>query len=480
MEATPAVDTIALASAGDNEVKIINLKLDREIMKFKHSSQVQSITFSTMSCYAYCVVASGSSLNIWNLNEKTLAHTYKTKCGSNILSSCFLPNSTTIIYSTTYATSKMNIDFLDNDQSRLEHLLTRSGGTKGIQALAFSQNDAGLIFYGSDCSLWRRHIYTGTLTLEMRRENHEHIFLGPIVEIISPSLSPLVFTRHQNSSKVQMWSDSKKNCKTLFTNFQCPVSALAFHPDLHHIIVGGDNGNLCRLNIQSGNIRGNYPPVPTDRSRHKHINRAVGKFGKMNTSTDRYVNQIVPSGSPIVGIVVSPMGGFFIAVNRLGYISKWDVKSGRLLSVKLINQRGLVACKSYGDKETKVTRCCTSPNSMILAILTTFGSIFMIDTSNMCLIRKIGNIRVTGFTQLFLNYDGRRLYTSNTDGTIMVYDVPTNACIDKLSFSRPILAMALDPKKGLLATIDGHDGGKAGIRLWRDRSFYETLLLNGR
>ena len=306
--------------------------------------------------------------------------------------------------------------------------------------------------------------------------------LGKISEIMSSPAISLVFTRHESSSFVQIWSDTKKNCKSLDTTFVSPTSAMCLHPDLSHLIVGAENGSLCRINIQSANIRGYYPPVPTDKSKRRNISRAVGKFNGISNAGNKYINQIVPTGSPIIGISVEPLGSYFVSISKVGYVCKWDIYSGRLISAKLITKDGLVPCKTYSQKELTVSKVASSGNSTLMGAVTAFGNIFVIDTTHMGLIRKIGanKIGLSGCTGLLISQDGRRLYTSNMNGSVEIYDVPTNTCIDKLNFVHPILAISLDPKKGILATLDSQAGGRAGIRLWRDKSFYHSIMLNGR
>ena len=291
-----------------------------------------------------------------------------------------------------------------------------------------------------------------------------------------------MFTLHESSSFVQIWSDTKNLCKTLDTKFDAAATSMCFHPDLSHLIIGSETGQLCRINIQSGNIRGYYPPLPVDKTKHRNISRAVGNFSNLSNRPNKYVNQVVPTGSPIIGMIVAPLGGFFVSVSESGYVCKWDVYSGRLVSAKIVTASGLHSCKSYNQDNITVTKVASSPNGTLLAMITSFNNIYVVDTAHMSVIRKIGgsDIGMSGFTGLLLSYDGRRLYTSNIDGSIIVYDVPTNTCIDKLNFAHPVLAMSLDPKKGLLATVDGHAGGRSGIRLWRDKSFYHSVMLNGR
>eukprot|EP00814_Leptocylindrus_danicus_P007283 CAMPEP_0116005770 /NCGR_PEP_ID=MMETSP0321-20121206/1348_1 /TAXON_ID=163516 /ORGANISM="Leptocylindrus danicus var. danicus, Strain B650" /LENGTH=451 /DNA_ID=CAMNT_0003474231 /DNA_START=1016 /DNA_END=2371 /DNA_ORIENTATION=+ len=114
-----------------------------------------------------------------------------------------------------------------------------------------------------------------------------------------------------------------------------------------------------------------------------------------------------------------------------------------------------------------------------MAIVTAYHNIFVIDVSHMGLIRKIGSNLVSscGVTGLLISYDGRTLYASHMDGSVTIYDVPTNTLIDKLMFTHPVQTISLDPQKGLLATT--HTNSFA-IYLWRDKRVYENVLLHSK
>ena len=177
--ATPAVDTLAIATGRSHKVQIINLKLDRIVMTLQHNQRIESMTFSTMARVAYLAVASGHRLYIWDLTNRSLMHNHSESRQNNTILTCaFLPNSTTLVYSTRCSVTKMNVEILDEgaqdeqqQNTKLVELITRGGAKEGISALELGQYDTGLVLYGCGESLWRRHMYTGTLTRALTREN---------------------------------------------------------------------------------------------------------------------------------------------------------------------------------------------------------------------------------------------------------------------------------------------------------------------
>jgi len=85
--------------------------------------------------------------------------------------------------------------------------------------------------------------------------------------------------------------------------------------------------------------------------------------------------------------------------------------------------------------------------------------------------RHTGPISDFGFSP-----DARTLYTSSLDGTIRVWDVPTNSCVDWLAFDTPPTSLTVSPTGEFLATTHS---AKLGISLWSDRSFYQTVHVDG-
>ena len=62
------------------------------------------------------------------------------------------------------------------------------------------------------------------------------------------------------------------------------------------------------------------------------------------------------------------------------------------------------------------------------------------------------------------------------DGTIRVWDVPTGSCVDWLAFPTPPTSLTLSATGEFLATSHV---GQVGISLWCDKSFFQTVFLDG-
>lgn len=120
-------------------------------------------------------------------------------------------------------------------------------------------------------------------------------------------------------------------------------------------------------------------------------------------------------------------------------------------------------------------------DSDFLAISLEDFSIIMFDCSSHSIVRKFGVEGSTTrhsapITDMAFGPDGRRLFSSSLDGTIRVWDVPTNTCVDWMTFSTAPTALSLSCTGEFLATA--HQG-RLGISLWCDRSFFQTIHIDG-
>ena len=108
-------------------------------------------------------------------------------------------------------------------------------------------------------------------------------------------------------------------------------------------------------------------------------------------------------------------------------------------------------------------------------------SVSLFDCATQLIVRRFGtvgsNARHTGpITDVIFGPDGRKLYTSSIDGTLRVWDVPTNTCVDWMTFASPPIALSLSCTGEFLATA--HQG-RLGISLFCDKSFFKTVHLDG-
>ena len=165
-----------------------------------------------------------------------------------------------------------------------------------------------------------------------------------------------------------------------------------------------------------------------------------------------------------------------------------DTLNKTLVSVGSDSKLILCSCTTHAPHSkspihlpTPATKLVHARDSDLLAIALEDYSIVLFDYNSLSVVRKCGlpgnKSRHTGpISDIAFGPDSRKLFSSSLDGTLRVWDVPTNTCIDWMTFSSPPTSLTLSTTGEFLATA--HQG-KLGISLWCDRSFFQTVHLDG-
>lgn len=276
------------------------------------------------------------------------------------------------------------------------------------------------------------------------------------------------------------------------------ATAVAISTCGNFALVGTKGGAIYKYNVQSGNPRGSYP-VADDTKKDGGKKRQAGDIGrtfqelekKMKLSNrasnidkeeqdrveqDRKRKHLEAKlrvasheGFSVKGIAVDAVNRTVISVGEDAKLILWNFKTHAPHK------------KSPYQLPAAATKLCHVRDSDLAAIALEDYSALLFDCSNLSVVRRFGFgdkscCHTAPISDIGFSPDGRTLYTSSLDSTIRVWDVPTNSCVDWLGFSTPPSSLTVSPTGEFLATTHA---GKLGISLWSDRSFYQTVHVDG-
>lgn len=268
-------------------------------------------------------------------------------------------------------------------------------------------------------------------------------------------------------------------------------------------IVGTKGGMIYKYNVQSGLPRGSYPKKSNyddDDYTKGGSEKTDGLAGNVNRTTkllerslkihklnnDREItkkeatvierrrarwNKARHLNSAVTGVAVDGINKTLVSVGSDSKLIIWSF-------TKHIPLRNSPV--ALNAPATKLLHC---RESGLIAVALNDYSVVMYDpsSSHMKPVRTFGKIgsEVRHFgpiTDLCFGPDGRKLLTASLDSTIRVWDVPTHTCVDWLLFKSVPTSLTLSPTGEFLAT--SHEG-KVGMSLWCDRTFFESVAVDG-
>ncbi|CAB9522538.1 RNA-associated protein 21 homolog [Seminavis robusta] len=269
-------------------------------------------------------------------------------------------------------------------------------------------------------------------------------------------------------------------------------------------VVGTKGGVIYKYNVQSGNPRGSYPRdagegddgdgfkrkrlQPGDVKRTMKSLEKKMKISNRASNLDKRDQDAVQealveqrrqaklklachSGYAVAGLAVDSTNKTMISVGADAKLILWNFATHAPHK------------KSPYQLPSPATLLCHVRDSDLAAIALEDFSTLLFDCTTLSIVRRFGGgstaelSRHSGpISDIGFSPDGRTLYTGSLDGTVRVWDVPTNTCIDWLGFETPPTSLTVSPTGEFLATSHM---GKLGLSIWSDRSFYQTVNVNG-
>lgn len=275
----------------------------------------------------------------------------------------------------------------------------------------------------------------------------------------------------------------------------CHATSIALSACGNFAVVGTKGGVIYKYNLQSGLPRGSFPRDATDDVQKNgknaklagNINRTtkmLEKTLKVHKLTNEDVDETVLRNkeilqerlkyarhidSSVVGLAVDTLNRTLLSVGSDSKLILWS------FTTHAPHRNTPITLSS------PATKLVHAQDSDLLALALEDYSIVLFDFSRLNIVRRFGIIgskscHAAPISDVAFGPDGRKLYSSSYDGTLRVWDVPTNTCVDWLSFASPPTSLSLSATGEFLAT--SHQG-RLGISLWCDKSFFQTVHLDG-
>jgi len=347
-------------------------------------------------------------------------------------------------------------------------------------------------------------------------DNTAELLLPPLTDLAlcearSRDWGDLV-TIHENHSFAYVWSTRRgAQCGPILRQDGWNVSAMkqpppyatqatsvAMSPCGSFALVGTRGGTIYRYNVQSGIARGSYPRMETsDMDAAKRKSKTIGdvhrttmaleknlKTNSRSSNLDKKkldmeesakrdkrlkakLQSACHSGHAVTGLAVDAVNKTLISVGADAKLILWNFHTHAPHQ------------KSPYSLPCPATKMCHVRDSDLAAIALNDYSIVLFDCTTLSIVRRFGKGKSqhkAALTDLGFSPDGRTLYTASLDKTIRVWDVPTNTCVDWLSFQSAPTSITVSPTGEYLATTHAN---KLGICIWSDKSYYQTVHLDG-
>lgn len=265
----------------------------------------------------------------------------------------------------------------------------------------------------------------------------------------------------------------------------------------NYALVGTRGGTIYKYNVQSGLTRGTFPVNESNSSVTEgkikdagDIRRTFRELEKKMKMSNRTSNMDKAEEDRIetakrearrnTKLRIASHTGHAVTGVAVDSVNKTVISVGEDSKLILWNFSTHTPHKNSPSKlPAPAKKLCHVKNSDLAAIALADFSALLFDCSTLIIVRRFGygTARHTGpISDLGFSPDGRTLFTSSLDSTIRVWDVPTNTCVDWLGFSTPPTSLAISPTGEFLATTHA---SRLGISLWSDRSFYQTVHVDG-
>jgi U3 small nucleolar RNA-associated protein 21 len=450
----PVLDVVGVGY-GDGSIAVMNLKSDELIMTLnqKEHGSVSSMSFRNDSVGGQLVTGTDKGdLVIWDLNKKAVHSFHKQAHGPGGVSTVAFLDTLPLMISAGQSDNALCVHIFDLPNGGCRLLKERRGFTSDLDFLMpYGEHD---LLVGSNNEVGRLNLIQSHQDKVWSQKNLQNQTSGQnslmpwkfrnMPQGMLPRLTsishcpdrlrhydwPTVITTHEGLPDAYIWSPHqealvnrmliiKDRKKT--TGSEAPRAVqVAVSTCGNYAVMGLDNGELHRFNVQSCYHRGLVGTLPS-----------------------------------------APVAAKFLSARELLTADKeairiWNVVPRPSLISTLTCVSDIARIETYGFL------CAVSH--------TEANRVSVVDIHTD---RRVRTIEVSGkVSAMAWASGGKWLAIATADKRMIVYDMPTASVIDKVEFSSTVIALRFTQSNAKLVT--SHEGGKGSIRVWQN-----VALLHG-
>ena len=447
--AAPVLD-VAAVGFEDGSIVVLNLKSDELIMSLNQKAHggVSALSFRQDSVGGQLVSGSTKGdLVVWDLNKRVI-HSFHSGVHPGGVGTAVFLDTLPLLLTAGIADNAISAHIFDKPDGGCRLLRERRGFTQDLNYL-LSYGEHDLVVAGQEVGklnliqsqqnqVWSQKALHSQTSGKDSRMPWRFRNMATLPEVVSVSNCqerirhfdwPTVVTAHAGLPDAYVWSNHQQALVNRMliiprqgTTGSTPsaVCQVAVSPCGNYAVLGLENGELHRFNLQSCYYRG-----------------LVGKL----------------DSAPVA----------------LKFLSPRELVSADLSGVKtwrVVPRPQLVSTLTSVSDVARI-----SVNGFLCAVAHT--SSHTVSVVDMHADRKARTVPVTApVTALSWSNGGKWLVIATADAKCVVYDMPTAAVVDRVQFSSVCLDAIFTENNGYLVTA--HEGGKGAIRVWQN-----VALLNG-
>lgn len=465
---SPALDIVGIGLQ-NGKILLHNLKFDETLITFMQDwGPVTALTFRTDG---QPVMASASTLGhivFWNLEERKVMSQLLHAHNAAVSGMEYLPNEPLLVTSSSDNSLKMWIFDRPDGGARLLRIreghsvpptFIRFYGVAGEHILSTGP-DGYLRAFNTTTEIANKNLGRAvyldngrktaikTKTHDLVDDSDYCSKMPPIVQFSSQTTREKEWANiaaiHRDTPIVSTWSFGKCKFNSILLSKQFKqkvklmnafktyraTSVFVTHCG-NFVLVGYNNGEVEKFNIQSGLYRGSYGnPRAHD--------------GCVTGVTSNSVNQVIITGSTDQ------------------HIKFWSFRQH--------NRKYL----SQIDVEDSISFFICHAETSILAVALENYTIFVVDIDCRTIIRKFSG-HSAQITDCTFSPDCRWLVSVSMDSTLQIWDIPTSQRTDLMHLGKPSVSVTFCPTGMYMATAHVN---QLGITLWLNRSVFTYLSLN--